>query len=122
MLILPSIKVRRNDRSGRPRAWNDPERALYPHHAEFWPELLPEHVLLERRHRKRKRRLRQLLLRRFLRKALGIAGLSAIGRSAPVAKTVTLSRRSPPASVARPGARSFPESLEKATVTGPGST
>ncbi|GAB4529196.1 MAG: hypothetical protein Tsb0019_31080 [Roseibium sp.] len=73
MLVLPSIKVRRNDRSGRPRAWNDPERALYPHHAEFWPEQLPEHVFLERWQRERKRRVRAFLFQRFLRRLL--AGL-----------------------------------------------
>jgi len=71
MLVLPSIGVRRNDGKNAYRAWNDPERALYPYHAEFWPERLPEHVLLERRLQVRRRRLRKLLLRRLLRRVLG---------------------------------------------------
>ncbi len=28
-------------------AWNDPRRKLYPHHAEFWPDEIPEHVCFE---------------------------------------------------------------------------
>lgn len=49
-------------------AWNDPRRVLYPDHAVLWPEDLPEHVLLERRHTARALRLRKLFWRRLLRR------------------------------------------------------
>ncbi|WP_156510466.1 hypothetical protein [Labrenzia sp. OB1] len=51
-------------------AWNDPLRELHPHHAVFWPEDLPEHVLLERRHMARALRIRKLFWRRLLRRML----------------------------------------------------
>lgn len=43
--------------------WNDPRRMLYPHHLEFWPQDLPEHVL----HRQTALRLRRHKQRAWLR-------------------------------------------------------
>ncbi|MEO9526318.1 hypothetical protein [Roseibium sp.] len=71
MIVLPSFNCRRDDQKGVSPAWNDPIRSLHSHHAEFWPENLPENVLLERRHKARALRIRKLhckcLLRRLVR-------------------------------------------------------
>lgn len=54
-------------------AWNDPRRQLYPHHAELWPEDLPEHVVFERQARK----LRQEKQRAFVRAVFRFGWLGA---------------------------------------------
>ncbi|WP_420335368.1 hypothetical protein [Roseibium sp.] len=48
-------------------AWNDPRRQLYPHHAELWPEDLPEHVCFERQARKLRQKKQRALARAFFR-------------------------------------------------------
>ena len=50
------------------RAWDDPRRKLYPNHAEFWPEDIPEHIVYQRKAislRRWKRRAWLLSLVRF---------------------------------------------------------
>lgn len=47
--------------------WNDPRRKLYPHHAEFWPEDLPEHVSFEREARKLRQQKQRAWARSFFR-------------------------------------------------------
>lgn len=48
-------------------AWNDPRRQLYPHHAELWPEDIPEHVCFERQARKLRKEKQRVWLRAFFR-------------------------------------------------------
>lgn len=48
-------------------AWNDPRRSLYPHHAELWPEDLPEHVSFERQAIKLRQEKQRAWVRAFFR-------------------------------------------------------
>ncbi|MEO1114968.1 MAG: hypothetical protein AAFY05_21655 [Pseudomonadota bacterium] len=48
-------------------AWNDPRRQLYPHHAELWPEDLPEHVCFERQAIKLRQEKQRAWVRAFFR-------------------------------------------------------
>ena len=49
------------------RAWNDPRRELYPNHAEFWSEEVPEHIVYQREALTLRRRKRRALLLSFVR-------------------------------------------------------
>lgn len=66
MLIPYSVSFRNGPSSSGAPAWDDPIRTLYPHHAEFWPRQVPEHVMLKQKARK----IAKLRRWRFLKKLL----------------------------------------------------
>jgi len=67
MHILYSLPLDRSDRPANARSWNDPIRALYPHHRELWPAEIPEHVHLQRLSLRLARKRRRLKVVKFLR-------------------------------------------------------
>ncbi|MFB9174262.1 hypothetical protein ACFFVJ_14725 [Roseibium salinum] len=74
MLVPYPLPLRRKLlKDGRP-AWDDPVRMLYPNHEEFWPEPVPEHVLLQQKSRELARRLRRRRLRKLLRLVFNLRG------------------------------------------------
>lgn len=74
MLFPYCPSFRRRDVDPCKIAWNDPRRALYPNHAEFWLIEEPEHVRFERLARKFARRRRQIAFRRLLRRLFSVRG------------------------------------------------
>ncbi|MEE4016017.1 hypothetical protein V1T76_28425 [Roseibium sp. FZY0029] len=71
MLIPYSMPLQRKCGETRLPSWNDPVRSLYPHHAEFWPQEMPEHVRLLDLSRRLARKRRKLLLLKLLKMCLG---------------------------------------------------
>jgi hypothetical protein len=45
----------------------DFRRSLYPHHAQFWPEDIPEHIMFQEENRRLTRERRRSALRRIFR-------------------------------------------------------
>ena len=69
MLIPYPLPLERKGCPASARQWDDPVRALYPHHREFWPAEVPEHVLLQQlslRLARKRRRLKVLKILRWL--------------------------------------------------------
>ncbi len=58
MLAPGQLPVQHRISKDDPPAWNDPRRQIFPHHEEFWPCDLPEHVLFEKENRRRIRERR----------------------------------------------------------------
>lgn len=71
MLIPYSLPLRKKHCVSRLPAWDDPVRSLYPHHAEFWPQQIPEHVRLLKLGKRLARKRRRLAVMKFLRMCLG---------------------------------------------------
>ncbi|MGX1498765.1 hypothetical protein ACSSV1_003816 [Labrenzia sp. MBR-25] len=71
MLIPYSMPLQKKCGDTRMPSWNDPVRSLYPHHAEFWPQEMPEHVRLLDLSRRLARKRRRLLLLKLLKMCLG---------------------------------------------------
>lgn len=66
MLVSGPLPMQHSISRDTPPAWNDPRRNLFPHHAEFWPEEVPEHVRFQRLDRKITRRRRWLFVLRLV--------------------------------------------------------
>ncbi len=83
MLIPYSVTFPNRPHRRNTVAWNDPVRTLFPHHAEFWPQETPEHVMFEEKARElarsRRKRLLDKLLPGFLRRKPGRQGASSCG-------------------------------------------
>jgi hypothetical protein len=71
MLIPYPLPLQKKSGGSRIPSWNDPVRSLYPHHAEFWPQEMPEHVRLLDLSRRLARKRRKLLLLKLLKMCLG---------------------------------------------------
>jgi len=71
MLIPYSLPLEKKGQSKTSRPWNDPVRALYPHHAELWPAEIPEHHRLLALHLRLARKKRRLMVLKLLRWCLG---------------------------------------------------
>ncbi|MHA7774975.1 hypothetical protein [Roseibium sp. M-1] len=67
MLIPYSLPLDRSGHQAASHPWDDPVRALYPHHREFWPADIPEHVLLQQRSLRLARKRRRLKVLKILR-------------------------------------------------------
>lgn len=74
MIIPSSFLTTGTDDCNGCHVWNDPRRQLYPHHAELWPEDLPEHVRFERE----AKRLRKQKQRAWVRSFFRLRWLSAV--------------------------------------------
>lgn len=82
MLIPYSLPLEKKDCCRNSRAWDDPVRALYPHHAELWPAEMPEHHQLMALHLRLARKRRRLKILKFIRWCLG----GSSGRRLPTAR------------------------------------
>lgn len=71
MLIPYSLPFEKKDCSRTGRTWDDPVRALYPHHAELWPAEMPEHHQLMALHLRLARKRRRLKVLKFIKWCLG---------------------------------------------------
>ncbi len=65
MTLYAPIFIKVSDRADGKPSWNDPRRQIYPHHAEFWPEDVPETVVFVALQEAQAREARRRLLRRF---------------------------------------------------------
>lgn len=79
MFIFQGIAMRRHDDRDTDYRHNAYIRSLYPHHAEFWPGNLPEHVVFQRLARAEARRQRRRTLKRLL-----LAAVRALKGSRPL--------------------------------------
>jgi hypothetical protein len=71
MLIPYSLPLQKKFGDNRVPGWNDPLRSLYPDHAEFWPQQIPEHIRLLELSRRLARKRRRLFLLKLLKMCLG---------------------------------------------------
>ena len=84
MLIPYSLPLDKKGCSQGGRAWDDPVRALYPHHAELWPADVPEHHRLLALHLRLARKRRRLKVLKFIRWCFGGARKRRPGPARPV--------------------------------------